>query len=128
MAHRYHFLIFRTWLTLGCTISGFIGSVAALSEILSLATVSLDRFLVIQYPLIKRKQFSKNQVSFTKILNKIFAAKRKQNYFMLAQKVMLSIFDSGKRHYSPTLGNCNHVFGFSTCWMEQIRIRGKLSF
>ena len=66
MVHWYNHLTFLTWLTSGCTVSGFIGSVAALSEILSLATVSLDRFLVIQYPLSKRKQFSKNQVSFIK--------------------------------------------------------------
>ena len=88
MDHWYNHLTFLTWLTSGCTVSGFIGSVAALSEILSLATVSLDRFLVIQYPLIKRKQFSKNQVSFTKIQNEIVGAK--QNYSMLAWKVMLT--------------------------------------
>ena len=48
----------------GCNISGFVGSIAALSEILSLTAVSFDRFLVTNNPLNVQKQFSKAQVSY----------------------------------------------------------------
>ena len=49
---------------LGCQTSGFLGSVAALAEIWSLAAVSFDRFKGIHYPLDNQKRTTNTQVSF----------------------------------------------------------------
>ena len=47
---------------LGCQTAGFMGSVAALSEIWSLSVVSYDRYSGVCYPLNPEKRFSKSQV------------------------------------------------------------------
>ena len=47
---------------LGCNFGGFLGTVAALSEIWSLSVVSLDRFRYIHYPLQYEKKITKSQV------------------------------------------------------------------
>ena len=47
---------------LGCQIAGFMGSVAALSEIWSLSVVSYDRYCGVCYPLHPEKKISKSQV------------------------------------------------------------------
>ena len=47
----------------GCQVSGFLGSVAVLAEIWSLAAVSFDRFKGIHYPLNNLKRTTNNQVS-----------------------------------------------------------------
>ena len=46
----------------GCQVSGFLGSVAVLAEIWSLAAVSFDRFKGIHYPLNNLKRTTNNQV------------------------------------------------------------------
>ena len=48
----------------GCKISGFFGSVGALSEIWSLSVVSFDRFQGVHHPLNSEKRITKSQVYF----------------------------------------------------------------
>ena len=69
----------------GCNISGFVGSIAALSEILSLTAVSFDRFLVTNNPLRVQKQFSKAQVSYLENANGLcrFKFQMVKEFFML---------------------------------------------
>ena len=47
---------------LGCQASGFLGSVAALAQIWSIAAVSYDRFKGIHYPLDSQKRMTNTQV------------------------------------------------------------------
>ena len=49
----------------GCNVNGFIGSVAALSEIWSLSAVSFDRFKCVHNPLNRSKRIKTSEVKIS---------------------------------------------------------------
>ena len=79
----------------GCNINGFVGSVAALSEIWSLSAVSFDRFKCVHNPLNRSKRIKTSEVKISILL----VIKSQFHKILFISDKLMILFNNSVFHY-----------------------------